>query len=1004
MNFSDYEKVIVTKLKDQYGLEIVVNSNANIEFFPSLSFVFYGISINYHDKQIISSHTLKIPIDFKILFNIEDFFINNRLIFTDGDLFLSNYLYYILNYHDTKDDNYNVSAADVKKDSHSVADIRKILELSNFNLIFRPSNGDQVFILDNFTNGDEYIKIDHLVFEYVRDYLKFDGNISYNNFSESISFKFENADGNKNLYLNCNGTDFNLDLSISKSTSNEIKEHFPLYAFDKDNLSSGKLAISIPNLNRLITNLSGDNRNVIVSSRGDLEARKAVKQGSVQQAKKQDDNSVSDSPIKITSDIYLADEYIAAPNIIFTSDAIKNVRGYVNFYRLYNDDKDEDFVPEFDFKIIGDYIDLNKLLDSSGGEKSQLDITKLFTFVENRIFNDFDLINYPDLIGYMLINFNKITVGSGDITKFNFDYSFLPHLGTLNDLSMQMAGDATLKIVGSVSNNGIRPKFEGRMLFASKAALDFLKWANIDSYVSGDFLKKHMHFLYMQSDLSILPYNIQFLNLNLALGDETLLGGDLWFIKGGDGGISSYIYLNGNLIDLDSLNFDNRIFNYLVALYAADGDLTGELYTQYTNDNDWLRRMKGFKRITLNIDNLYLYNQILKDFYIAFSVAPNKVLIDEVNFESDLMTLNGQVNLTIPLFRPYISSVMVFKNLDLLKMLSVLPSSTIFYNSIPAAYGIKASINPSNFNFFSSSQYDGLLDLQILNMKAGSQDIRNISGKVILDSGDLSFKNFLFNIFNGSFQGSGDIVVGSALPRFYGSMRLLNFQAQDGLSSLFNFDKLSGYMSMSCSMKSNGYNIQQLVNNLNGAALFNGRALTYDGLQVDDIVNSLDDEASDVNTRVAKMKYYANYGSTPITELKGKMNIDRGVVSINDLEFKNIRVAGSMAAVYGLINHQLKSITEIDFIPYKDVRAISFSLKSEGEIDNFTTVADLKNLYTYIGYHDNADDAVTSQNYIPLRNRIMTIIQDGSAVPQKSQDAAVSNTAGVTGIPQRNVS
>ena len=56
-------------------------------------------------------------------------------------------------------------------------------------------------------------------------------------------------------------------------------------------------------------------------------------------------------------------------------------------------------------------------------------------------------------------------------------------------------------------------------------------------------------------------------------------------------------------------NFDNKFDDIMYVLYKSDFDNSGEKLDQNTNNLNFLRTQRGYKNLTLEVDNLIFKNQ-----------------------------------------------------------------------------------------------------------------------------------------------------------------------------------------------------------------------------------------------------------------------------------------------------------------------------------------------------------------------------------------------------------
>ena len=86
-----------------------------------------------------------------------------------------------------------------------------------------------------------------------------------------------------------------------------------------------------------------------------------------------------------------------------------------------------------------------------------------------------------------------------------------------------------------------------------------------------------------------------------------------------------YTKISADNLNLDDFNFDNKFDDIMYVLYKSDFDNSGEKLDQNTNNLNFLRTQRGYKNLTLEVDNLIFKNQPFSNALINLDINNDKL-------------------------------------------------------------------------------------------------------------------------------------------------------------------------------------------------------------------------------------------------------------------------------------------------------------------------------------------------------------------------------------------
>lgn len=913
INFIYYKENLERNLLENYNLNVNIKGDIKLSLFPNVHFTVNNADIKYNSKLLLTAENIKFFIPITSIFSKKIVNKITNISLDNGSIYADNYLRYF---------------NDILKIQDHISTNKIIFE--NFKIISSNNINDNNYAKYINTN----IKI--LTILYNKDEILLNASIFYHDILEKIAFKMSGMlKDMQNITLSVVGEDMILKTNINNV---QIKN-------GKITNFNGNTTVKINDLNLFIRYFL-DNDKLITYLKNNIVFKKDI--------------------ININYNLNMIDEIMSVTDFEIKSPYLKNLNSIINL-----DKKD---IIESNIILNADYLDIDGLLIDNYLKTSSPQ--KLYNVLRQSVFHNFNILNIKikeDFIGSLYINCNKIKLFGENLNNLNIVINSLPDAISVNNFSFDMPGKSIFKTNGLIISNKIDiPKYNGTILFKSLNPTDFFKWFKISDSLE-DFKKKSVDFIIFNSDVIMLPYHMSFSNLNLALNSESIIGGNLWFVKESTNNIASYAYFFGDILNLNIFNLSDKFDHYLSALYEANYDKSGDKYYELTDDHMWLRRLNGNNHLKLNFEKLIFKNKEFNKFYASIYFKTNNINVQEISLDSDILSLNANASFSIPLFKPHIQINVDFSKIKLDEISNLFPSIESMYAQFKKNNeSASKKIQPENFNFFSTAQYDGIIKLHARDIFIKNYKLNNTDALFRWSNGTLTLEKLNTGLFQGVIDAIGEVYIMDFNPQFYFKINTSNIEPKNVLYNMVGFDKMQGYMSSSSILQSIGGNMADLKKYMNGSGSFICKKIQWTGFDLDKVIEAIDDKTEPTTNKVSRMDYYSQYGSTYFDEINGKFFINNNVISIQDVILKNNRISGAFGANYDYINNNIKSNLNISFIPIDAYNSLKISMKSEGALNDTKTKVDMEDLYRYIGYNkDNNITKVNKDNAQLLRNRLM---------------------------------
>ena len=712
------------------------------------------------------------------------------------------------------------------------------------------------------------LSISNLLFSSTSSGIITSGEFNLNN--QKIGYNLEFSD-NKNISLNINNDGFSFYLNLND--------------FDRTNLSikDGKIDFKLKKIDNLLQFIFPEYKPDPVLKSQD----KALEYN-----------------LNLSGDLIMdINREITLQNVDINSNFIEGVDIKFRLYQVM------DHLLESYLYLSADKINLSYIKDIIAGDIEVNDLLK-------------NLLSTSRITESINLNLNfdikKLVLNSGQINNcFLSTYNILDRI-IIDRLDIDLPGDSKLNFNGLISGNEIRQKINGVLQVESDDKDSLMSWYSNEQ--SHNKEKKKLKFgsriFGMQNLIKISQYYLEV--------DEAKLQGNAYLYEIPYEAPVKIILADGSNINFDDLGFVSQWDNYIMKLYDADADKSGEEYFKLTKANSWIRSFDKNLYLNINLRDTIVRKEKIAGIRAVLNISANELDVKYLKIRNDKIDGEVKLKFVLPVLRPQLTTDLNFKTLDLQYGINL-----FMPNPDDATYDLQ------KLNFFSANNYDGNLKFKVDNLII-SETINPtlVNGEANLKFGYLLVPKLQYSLWNGQFDVNGSVLLSSNKPTFECTASIYNIDPKEIFNKITGVDKITGYMSLAGSLKGDLTKWDDF-NKISGQVDFLGAQITWNGFNLNKVVEAVDGQYTK-DSKLQAVEYYSQYGSTIFDFLKGSMIIKNGVVNINNGSMSDKRLAGSFNVNYSLASKNLNSASSFAFIPAGSSKTLTMNFKTSGSIANPT--------------------------------------------------------------------
>lgn len=595
---------------------------------------------------------------------------------------------------------------------------------------------------------------------------------------------------------------------------------------------------------------------------------------------------------------------------------------------------------------------------------------------------DFELPTKID--GELNFSLDELIFNKQSIKGINLSAKIIEGKFLIPDININLPANSKIALKGSLTNNQIRTKFDGSLDLVTEDLKSLMDWIGIENNLDKDSAFKTLR---LKSDLIIIPRNIRLENIRSLVGEVRAIGlVSLKAIDNENVGIKTTLRFDN--IDSDKLGLPKAIHSIVTNSFVFDYDRTGTKFIDSLNDFHFLRSFPLHLDAELQIDSLIYRAQRIGGFNTRFTIDPNKIKIDRLNFSTPSGELYTNLGLSVSGIRPEINGQIrilrmndkfltyLFPDLSILRDVAEkykvtnspkknseeLKKSTVVDPLLFADYG--------NINFFSLDKFTGNVELIVDGYNSKDLQFDNLNATLVLNNGVIGIPSITVNIFDGQFSAIGNIILVGNVPSINTSFQLNNFNPQLFTKYFYDSGPIKGYMSLSGGVTASGFKFSDIVSRATGNVTFAGKKVTWLGFDIGEILKTSEQKTS-LSAKVDRFNYYSNNGETVFNDVDGVMKIGSGFATITNVKLSNNRANGSFASNLSILNGAISSVAKLSFIPFGTQIPITISINSKGLMNDQETKIEADQLINFFNQQSRISGSILQedQSQSLLRNR-----------------------------------
>jgi len=647
--------------------------------------------------------------------------------------------------------------------------------------------------------------------------------------------------------------------------------------------------------------------------------------------------------------------------------------------------------------------------ESSGGLTNNVTFDfHIQTINLDEIFTGINIANdFRQALRYVLHNFSKtlyldncnvnFTVDKALIQKETFtDIQFIANGkdGNINmeKLSLNIPNlGSYISVDGTISHNKIRPKFQGKVAISShnsKPLLHFLGYDTLAEMLSNNAEENR---LLAKSNIDIIPHRLILREFKGIIGPY-VLSGRSYIKENDDDSFRIHSAIKINEISLDKYKLNEKLKELFINLAIADLDKSGSYFFTLTDNFRWLRSIKGFYNLDIDIGKLTFNNYSYTNNHANFQLSPEIINIKDFSVHSEYANLKGAANLAIPYIKPQIKVEINAEKFDKKFFDAAMPN---YANTVKEAYDRVAKIkeeekssaasasgnepkpsgkevknnkgpeegstdlmdaivamqdNPKpELNLLGMHNVEGNIAISVGNLTWPNSNIKNFQGHLNIASGVLQLTDF--NAYlegNGTASITGSLLMLAAIPSAKIAFSFASI-APDNIMFLVLDEKnlLDGYFSLAGQFETNGVTYRDWVKHLSGYATFSGKNVSYKGFDMLTIIKLTAAHNIAYEQKLNIVKQSEMRGISYFDNISGKIRILSGISTIDDVKMDNIRLSGAFVCVYDLNTTATNARAKFSFYPPNSSIFITIPVTSTGNFKTRTTTFDNAELEKY---------------------------------------------------------
>ncbi|WP_347938674.1 AsmA-like C-terminal region-containing protein [Rickettsia oklahomensis] len=492
------------------------------------------------------------------------------------------------------------------------------------------------------------------------------------------------------------------------------------------------------------------------------------------------------------------------------------------------------------------------------------------------------------------------------LEKIVFSSNLLKGTLKINELSGNIKSGGVFKLTGSVTQNAVRSIFDGQL---------YLKHNDINLLLNilgfNDVTIKEAIPFSLESDLKLTLIDLFFKNLLLKTDNLNL-----------SGNFSSKLIAQTPRLDatlnISSLDLRSQTYPIISPLIEFIKNLTKDMKSlDYPSKFIPIRTIGYLANLDILIDSVKYNDHIFDKINLLAKIVPSNIKISNLDFKTANNYLSTSWNLDVS---------------------NVLPSLTVEIKDGTLTTNL---LSPSGMlNLRNKLVNDYSLDKAILQvfgtlstLSHNDLILKNVKFYIANNNNLLQFNNIEAELLGGKFQGSGNILLEPYSINFVYALNTIDLGKVAALMPKKIFTTMSGAVSISGSLETNGCTLQSQLYNLTTKSQFAINNIDIHNFAIDSFIEKINTTDYKIQNLDKDINNAITTGQENIRGISGDIDLQKGIALLKKVKFTTQYSSGAASFAINIYNFDIDASSILSFyVPARLVNLNTSNMSSDKDI------------------------------------------------------------------------
>ncbi|ABV73675.1 hypothetical protein A1E_03720 [Rickettsia canadensis str. McKiel] len=520
-------------------------------------------------------------------------------------------------------------------------------------------------------------------------------------------------------------------------------------------------------------------------------------------------------------------------------------------------------------------IDLSSLISPNAGGTFHTDRSNIrFIFADKLLKTD--------------VKINEIILSNNEaLEKIVFSSNLLKGTLKINEFSGNIKSGGEFKLTGSVTQNAVRSMFDGQL---------YLQHNDINSLLNilgfNDVTIKEAIPFSLSSDLKLTLIDLFCKNLLLKTDNFNLSGNFS----------SKFIAQTPRLdatLNISSLDLSSQTYPIISPLIAFTKNLTKDMKAiDYPSKFIPIRTIGYLANLDILIDSVKYNDHIFDKMNLLAKITPANIKISNLDFKTAHSYLSTSWNLDVSSVLPSLTIEIKDGNLTITDLLS--PAGMLnLRNKLVNDYSLDKAILQVSGMLSTLSQDDLILT--------------NVKFYIANNNNLLQFNNIEAELLGGKFQGSGNILLEPYSISFVYALNTIDLDKVLALIPKQIFTAMSGAVSISGSLGTNGHTLQSQLYNLTTKSQFAINNIDINNFAIDAFIEKINTPDYKVENLDKDINNAITTGQENIRGISGDIELQKGIALLKKVKFATQYSSGVASFAINIYNFDMDASSILSF-------------------------------------------------------------------------------------------